>query len=416
MDEVGGTQKQVLEFLRNKKIYPSEFGAERALKPKARPEKLLSDVDASRLLESSRSTVQLNLSDYLPAPQRRPMQNFFVDSPKPKVKKIKETLNIWPDEPVSDTVTKTVSKEPVFKTRADEFQAYAGRQKSADYSVEFEYTRPVSMDSIVAESSRVFPSLEKPRLGASYFVRPKSLSLIKDSKTLFGVSEFEKSIKKSLPKFGEKLESIKRTDLGFDSKTVFGTISEEGVEPKTLMDSLVFTGVDTTIRTAVGEMEDTITRTGTKTTTDMDTTPIKPPFVEEPEPKPKKSRLRSDEAVLDKIGLKKFKAYDVYIKEKGRVKKLNEMPLPRFMALSRGATYVDDTPSASFEIRGSPKKLTHKIDSTPPSIMYKFTPAKTKKALRFVEKPKYRIDSVGEMAGITKKGLSALEEFRRFKF
>lgn len=445
MDEPGGIQKQVFEFLENKPIYPSEFDAERALKSKARPEKLLSepekllsDVDASRLLESSRSTVQLNLSDYLPAPQRRPMKNFFVDSPKPKVKKVKETLNIWPDEPVSDTVTKTVSKEHVFKTRADEFQAYAGSKRGVDYSVEYSYARPPSMDSVVSEvgvKGGVLDvvGLKNPRLSSSYLVRPKSLSFLKETNL---VSELNKTIQKPKTMLVEKTEKLslikqpklKQIDLvSFDTKTDYATSYDEvmgeltDTQYKPLTDTLfrteTITGTDSMTRTVTGEAEDTRTTDIITTTTIFEEPPINPIIeIEEAPPKKGKSRLRSNDVVLEKIGLQKDKAYDVFVKEKGRVRKLNEMPLPRFMALSRGATYVDDTPSASFEIRGSTKKLTHKIDSTPPSIMYKFTPAKTKKALRFVEKPKYRIDSVGEMAGITKKGLSALEEFRRFRF
>lgn len=109
---------------------------------------------------------------------------------------------------------------------------------------------------------------------------------------------------------------------------------------------------------------------------------------------------------------KKGNAYDVLVKERSmyhgkvrkpiRFKKENIVPLSKKEAMGLGATIADNTSAVSFKIKktsGSPKKslLPHKSFE---SIKHKFT----KKGDVYIEKPKYRMDTVGEIKGITKLG------------
>jgi hypothetical protein len=97
--------------------------------------------------------------------------------------------------------------------------------------------------------------------------------------------------------------------------------------------------------------------------------------------------------------------YDVFSKVKGRAEKINKVPRSKITALSIGAEFTDTTPAASFEIRKAKGKAQGPEINTWDAISGKFRPRRTKKALVLVEKAKHRIDSIGELEGITFKGI-----------
>lgn len=101
--------------------------------------------------------------------------------------------------------------------------------------------------------------------------------------------------------------------------------------------------------------------------------------------------------------------YDVMIREKGQNLKANQIPLPRNKALNLGADIVDNSAAASFRLRKS-KKPTNAIDDSFFALKNKFRSPSTKSSLppsQFIERRTFRIDSAGERAGITAKGLIA---------
>jgi len=92
--------------------------------------------------------------------------------------------------------------------------------------------------------------------------------------------------------------------------------------------------------------------------------------------------------------------YNVFAKVLGRRKKIAGN-VRRRSALSRGAIYTDRTPAASFTI-----KSTGRVASGPDifgwkHLKRKFRASKKHKGV-FVEKKRYRIDSIGEMMGLAK--------------
>ena len=110
---------------------------------------------------------------------------------------------------------------------------------------------------------------------------------------------------------------------------------------------------------------------------------------------------------------RKQPGYNVYAKVLGKKKKLNVQPVTKRVAMSIGSKYADRTPAASFAIKKTNRvasevkirgwtRLSHKF--RPP---YKtegiFLPRKVyKKGNVFVEKKKFRIDSMGEILGLKK--------------
>ena len=104
---------------------------------------------------------------------------------------------------------------------------------------------------------------------------------------------------------------------------------------------------------------------------------------------------------------KKTPAFDVYAKEKGKRIKINEKPIPRNLAMKKGSNVVDKTTSASYEIV---KRGFTKMSDIPKFNNNKFRQRRTKDALEFVEKSKYRMDTRGE-----KQGLKINKFLKRFK-
>jgi hypothetical protein len=114
-------------------------------------------------------------------------------------------------------------------------------------------------------------------------------------------------------------------------------------------------------------------------------------------------RFSNKEIPADKL------AYDVYVRQKGKEVKINKQPLGFNEAIKKSKE-IDQTVEASTEIR--PKGYNTKGDIPAQEYGDKFRLRKTNKALLFVEKSKYRIDSTGEKQGLSlakqSKGLNKL--------
>lgn len=93
--------------------------------------------------------------------------------------------------------------------------------------------------------------------------------------------------------------------------------------------------------------------------------------------------------------------YDVYVKDKGVFIKANTKPLPHNKALNLGAEVTDNTASATFETRPS-KRPAKGFDDFMFNDNVKFR--KGKKENQWIEKNTYRIDTAGEIKGISAKG------------
>lgn len=91
--------------------------------------------------------------------------------------------------------------------------------------------------------------------------------------------------------------------------------------------------------------------------------------------------------------------YDVKVRERGRDIKVNKRPLPYNKARNLGAEVVDNTPSAQFKLSKAMKKGEMKDDP----IFYKQFKFRGQKD-RYIELNTYRIDTPGEIQGITVKG------------
>mgnify|MGYP003146005024 CR=1 FL=1 len=103
-------------------------------------------------------------------------------------------------------------------------------------------------------------------------------------------------------------------------------------------------------------------------------------------------------------------AFDVFAREKGRLVKVNKKPLLETQANNRGADIVDNSSAASFILKKTKKKAEAFFDDPFFFKADKFRrPAKKSKLppKTFVEKKTFRIDSPGELKGITAKGLLA---------
>lgn len=108
--------------------------------------------------------------------------------------------------------------------------------------------------------------------------------------------------------------------------------------------------------------------------------------------------------------------YNVYVKEKGgkRFFKANKTPLGKRQANALGAFIVDNSSAATFRTSRISKKK--KINDIRKINLKKFRrPKRNKKSNLKIEKNRFRIDSRGELRGITAKGLIALRQRKKSK-
>ena len=101
---------------------------------------------------------------------------------------------------------------------------------------------------------------------------------------------------------------------------------------------------------------------------------------------------------------KEKKGFDVFVKEKGKFKKVNKFPRTRTDAKAIGMFATDNTPSATFKLKKAKRKPIRKTKNkrTVQRLRRKF---RKKKKNKFIEKRKHRIDTKGEKRGIPLKAL-----------
>lgn len=115
-----------------------------------------------------------------------------------------------------------------------------------------------------------------------------------------------------------------------------------------------------------------------------------------------------------KVRETKTSGYSTLIKERGRFTKANEKPLPKREALRLGADIVDNSASRTFKVKKGktrvPASRRSRLATGGQFQKDKFR----KKDSNYIEKTKFAIDSLGELQGITAKGLLAQRKARLF--
>jgi len=122
--------------------------------------------------------------------------------------------------------------------------------------------------------------------------------------------------------------------------------------------------------------------------------------------------LPTEEELMMAPVAKKKPAHEVQVKSKGKWRKASRELLPENLAFRQGGRIVDWTTSQRFRVKKTKKRTTiPDIDkSAVRGIARKFRKAKKKKNV-WIEKRKHAIDTLGELQGITFKGLQTLKMF-----
>jgi len=97
--------------------------------------------------------------------------------------------------------------------------------------------------------------------------------------------------------------------------------------------------------------------------------------------------------------------FNVFVKSRGKWLKVSDKPLPKMSALSFGSRAVERTTAATFSLRRAGQvKAQKKQDIFFSLARERLRSKKGGSPLTFVEKNKYRINTAGELSGITVKG------------
>ena len=183
--------------------------------------------------------------------------------------------------------------------------------------------------------------------------------------------------------------------------------------PRTFTTSITKTNIIS--QTQPIEQVTTMPLTTTTTSTSTQTTPTQPPPPFTPPPsittqfilttitKPEFKFKDDDKDDKELFGL----GFDVFVKKRGRfVKATGLTSLTKSQALDLGASIVSTTPSATFKIMPSSKRIGKLRNNIKGTFTRKRSTFYTKGNL-FIEKREKRISSIGELAGITYKGIRA---------
>lgn len=118
---------------------------------------------------------------------------------------------------------------------------------------------------------------------------------------------------------------------------------------------------------------------------------------------------------LDKQKDRAEQGYNIFIRESGKFFKANQKVKNYAAAVNFGAKAVDNSAAATFKIKKTTKKAEVKEDFVDMFTLNKFRQPKSKKANKFIEKNKYRIDTQGEIKGISAKGWIANRRKKQFE-
>lgn len=96
--------------------------------------------------------------------------------------------------------------------------------------------------------------------------------------------------------------------------------------------------------------------------------------------------------------------YDVFVIERGKPKRVNKLPHTKRSAHGLGMDVIDNTPSATYYLKQSKNKAKPSNDFDKKFDTRKIYSKEKNKKRVFIEKSKFRIDTDGEIKGITVKG------------
>jgi len=108
--------------------------------------------------------------------------------------------------------------------------------------------------------------------------------------------------------------------------------------------------------------------------------------------------------------MKQVQAYNVLVRRKGKLSKVNVVPLDRPRALRKGIAATDLTPARTFVMQKTKGKVRSSGTKLPSLKKYRSPKGKSRLPTQaYVEKSKYAIDSPLERLGITAKGIKVLK-------
>jgi len=277
----------------------------------------------------------------------------------------------------------------------------------------YSFSDPASL--LIYQAGKAFeriPEIKVPQLNPEIFkVSPGAVSI------LAGINYPEKNSQSNIlftydynlfenvksPTTKTNVEIIQENEIG--NKNIFEPIQIQ--EPSTAISTITSLTTKTRSTTAQQQaqaqaqqqeqIQEQIRITSTITTKKIKQTSLpisepiqrKEPFIPIPNIKPKDDKTFS-------------KGFDVYAKIKGQFKKVNVKPLAKSQALSFGARFVGNSPSATFKLKETQASV---LDFK--KINYGLQDFYKKGAL-YIEKRERRIKSQGEKLGITFRGLQKL--------
>lgn len=98
--------------------------------------------------------------------------------------------------------------------------------------------------------------------------------------------------------------------------------------------------------------------------------------------------------------------FNVFVKKKGKEVKISDVPYTKRGALSLGARFALNTPSATFYIKPTEFKALKEGDNLFANVKNQFYMKSLKTGgVKYIEQNKFRINTAGELAGITRKGV-----------
>ncbi len=111
---------------------------------------------------------------------------------------------------------------------------------------------------------------------------------------------------------------------------------------------------------------------------------------------------------------KQSNGFNTYVREKGKLVKVNKQPQYREQAERQGRYYVEHSTAAAYKVVPTNKPASLNQENVPDVPSSEFRPSK--RGGFTVEKNKFRINTAEERAGITAKGLRSIRNRNTFKF
>lgn len=210
-------------------------------------------------------------------------------------------------------------------------------------------------------------------------------------KPLMDVDLAISSFSKSAAKVKSKVRSKVKSALDIKSISDMASISEMGILSKSAADIKSDLRVDQKLDLMLE----------TRSIVDIDTR------IDKKERKKRRKGFRFSLFDLEDKTIDPDQAFNVFVKEKNKFIKVNDKPLLRNQAKNLGSDAVDNTAAASFVLRKTKQKAEALFDDFMFIKQNKFRSPKSRSKLppkTFIEKDTFRIDTRGEVKGISVKG------------